>query len=70
MAATKAAIEEFCRVVEAEKAIRDVIAEITKKLNGSNLCAEDGIKYADKLATAYRALNNVDVYKHVAELAK
>ncbi len=56
--------------MKAEKAIRDVIAEITKKLNGFNLSANDGIEHADNLSNAYKALRNLDLYKHVKELAK
>jgi hypothetical protein len=63
-------IEKFCGAVKAEKAIRDVIADITAKLNRSNLSADDGQKHAEALVDAYKALKKGKVYECLKELAK
>ncbi len=49
-------IEDFCKERELEKRLRDVIDGITAKLNRTNLSADDGKRYAERLGKAYEKL--------------
>ena len=63
MAKKKRAIKKakkFCTARKAEKALRDAIADITAKLNRSNLLADGGKRYAKLLAKAYKILNDLE----------
>jgi hypothetical protein len=63
-------VENFYKRIEAEKKLRDVIAGITAKLGRSNLSAEEGKRHAEALVDAYKALEKMDVYGLLRELAK
>ncbi len=52
--------EEFCAARKAEKELRDAIADITAKLNRSNLLADGGKRYAKLLAKEYKILKDLE----------
>jgi hypothetical protein len=52
--------EKFCKRMKVEKELRDAIADITAKLNRSNLSAEEGKRHAKLLQQAYEILTNLE----------
>ena len=63
MAKIKRAIKKakkFCAARKAEKELRDAIADITAKLNRSNLLADGGKRYAKSLVQAYQLLKDFE----------
>ena len=52
--------KKFCEAMKTEKKLRDVIADITAKLNRSNLSADQGKRHAKSLVKAYRRLKPLE----------
>jgi hypothetical protein len=54
------AANSFCENLKLEKCVRDFIADLTTKLNRSNLSAAQGARLAKKLAQAYETLEQLE----------